>query len=100
MGTRSAVFDGFGPPCAAARHEWERLGTWTVYCRRCYHHHLRDCHCPACTPAAASRLKQSTNSVRSRRTKGNPSDGQQCLLPFREMSVGAEAQASPSGEPS
>jgi hypothetical protein len=85
MGTRSAVFDGLGPPCAAALHEWERLGTWTVYCRRCYHHHGRVCRCPACTPATPSRRNHPTQVVGSGRTKGQPSDGQQYLLPFLEM---------------
>ena len=79
MGTQSAVFDGLGPPCAAARHEWERLGTWTVYCRRCYHHHGRVCRCPACAPATPSRPKRPTRVVRSDRTAEQPSDGQQCF---------------------
>ena len=52
MLTRSAVFAALGPPCSAGPHEWRRLGTWTVYCRRCYHHHATACRCPACAPAA------------------------------------------------
>ena len=80
MGTRSAGFNGFGPPCAATLHEWERLGTWTVYCRRCYHHHGRVCRCPACAPASSSQPKPPTPVARSGRTKAKPSDGQQCFL--------------------
>jgi hypothetical protein len=87
MGTRSAVFDGFGPPCASVPHEWQRLGTWTVYCRRCYHHHRRACRCPACAPAIASRRNRPTHVVGSGRTEEKPSDGQQCLLPFLETSA-------------
>jgi hypothetical protein len=60
MFTRSAVFASLGPPCTDAPHEWRRLGTWTVYCRRCYHHHRTACRCPACAPAAARRAKQPT----------------------------------------
>jgi hypothetical protein len=87
MGTRSTVFDGFGPPCARVSHEWQRLGTWTVYCRRCYHHHWRACRCPACAPAATSRPKRPTPVVRSDRTEEKSSDGQQCLLPFLKTSA-------------
>ena len=58
MFTRSTVFDNLGPPCREARHEWQRLGTWTVYCRRCYHHHRKACRCPACAPASARRALQ------------------------------------------
>jgi hypothetical protein len=50
MFTRSAVFATLGPPCPAGQHEWRRLGTWTVYCRRCYHHHATACCCPARGP--------------------------------------------------
>ena len=97
MGTRSAVFDVFGPPCAGVPHQWERLGTWIVYCRRCYHHHWRACRCPACAPATASRSKRSTNVTGSGRTGGKQNDGQQCVLPFPEMSAGAHTP--PSDEP-
>jgi len=55
MTTRAAVFAHLGLPCPNEQHEWRRLGTWTVYCRRCYHHHLTACRCPACAPAAARR---------------------------------------------
>ena len=55
MLTRAAVFAALGPLCPKGQHEWRRLGTWTVYCRRCYHHHLTACRCPACAPAAARR---------------------------------------------
>jgi hypothetical protein len=87
MGTRSAVFDGFGPSCARVPHEWQRLGTWTVYCRRCYHHHWRACRCPACAPAPPSRPKRPTPVAGSGRTEAKQSDGQQCLLPFLETSA-------------
>jgi hypothetical protein len=58
MFTRFAVFDSLGPPCRDARHEWRILGTWTVYCRRCYHHHRKACRCPACAPASARKSPQ------------------------------------------
>jgi hypothetical protein len=61
MFTRSAVFATLGPPCPAGQHEWRRLGTWTVYCRRCYHHHATACCCPACAPAAARRASRATS---------------------------------------
>jgi hypothetical protein len=60
MFTRSAVFADLGPPCPKGQHEWRRMGTWTVYCRRCYHHHVTACRCPACAPAAARRAPGST----------------------------------------
>lgn len=80
MGTRAAVFDRIEPPCAGALHEWQRLGTWTVYCRRCYHHHGQACRCPACAPAAARRPKRRTKAVVSYQNSG-----QQGLLPFPEV---------------
>ncbi len=89
MGTRAAVFDSLGPPCAGALHEWQRLGTWTVYCRHCYHHHRRACRCPACVPAAARRAKRSSHVVVLYRSEGNKSSAQQCVLPFPEEQVGA-----------
>jgi hypothetical protein len=52
MFTHSAIFAALGPPCPGVRHEWRRMGTWTVYCRRCYHHHRTACRCPACAPEA------------------------------------------------
>lgn len=76
MGTRLAVFDVIGPPCAGALHEWERLGTWTIYCRHCYHHHMQACRCPACAPATARRPKRPTRFAVSRRLEGNKSSGQ------------------------
>jgi hypothetical protein len=58
MFTHSAVFADLGPPCPGVRHEWRRMGTWTVYCRRCSHHHRTACRCPACAPAEARRAKR------------------------------------------
>lgn len=87
MGTRSAVFNVFGPPCSEALHEWQRLGTWTIYCRRCYHHHQRACRCPACAPATARRPKRATHVIVSRQSERKKSRDQQCLLPFPEGSL-------------
>ena len=99
MGTRSAIFDVFGPPCVGVPHEWQRLGTWTVYCRRCYHHHLRACRCPACAPATVSRPKRPTNGGVSGRPEGKKIDDQQCLLPFPELPPSTDAHAPLSGGP-
>jgi hypothetical protein len=55
MASQSTAFTKLGPPCTGKAHEWRRMGTWTVYCRRCYQHHLTACRCPACAPAAARR---------------------------------------------
>ncbi len=100
MGTQSAVFDVFGPPCTGMPHEWQRLGTWTVHCRRCYHHHLRACRCPACAPATARRPKRPTHVVMARRHEGKKSGGQQYLLPFPETPTSMGDHASRSGESS